>query len=32
MARWIESYHDLPLLLNQWSNVVLGMRPPTAYH
>src|SRR5260370_4547423 len=22
MARWIESYHDLPLLLNQWSNVV----------
>ena len=22
MARWIESYRDLPLLLNQWSNVV----------
>src|ERR1700726_984972 len=21
MARWIESYRDLPLLLNQWSNV-----------
>jgi prolyl-tRNA synthetase len=22
MARWIESYRDLPLLLNQWANVV----------
>jgi prolyl-tRNA synthetase len=22
MARWVESYRDLPLLLNQWSNVV----------
>jgi prolyl-tRNA synthetase len=22
MARWIGSYRDLPLLLNQWSNVV----------
>ena len=22
MARWTESYRDLPLLLNQWSNVV----------
>lgn len=22
MARWIDSYRDLPLLLNQWSNVV----------
>ena len=22
MARWIESYRDLPLLLNQWCNVV----------
>lgn len=22
MARWISSYRDLPLLLNQWSNVV----------
>src|SRR5690242_5476430 len=21
MARWIESYRDLPLLLNQWSNI-----------
>jgi prolyl-tRNA synthetase len=22
MARWIQSYRDLPLLLNQWANVV----------
>lgn len=22
MARWVSSYRDLPLLLNQWSNVV----------
>ncbi|MCB1271558.1 MAG: proline--tRNA ligase [Microthrixaceae bacterium] len=22
MAKWIQSYRDLPLLLNQWSNVV----------
>lgn len=22
MARWIDSYRDLPLLLNQWANVV----------
>lgn len=22
MARWIESYRDLPLLLNQWANVL----------
>lgn len=22
MARWIESYRDLPLLINQWANVV----------
>jgi prolyl-tRNA synthetase len=22
MARWVDSYRDLPLLLNQWSNVV----------
>jgi len=21
-ARWIQSYHDLPLLINQWSNVI----------
>ena len=22
MAKWINSYRDLPLLLNQWANVV----------
>ena len=22
MAKWIESHRDLPLLLNQWANVV----------
>ena len=22
MAKWIQSYRDLPLLLNQWSNIV----------
>jgi prolyl-tRNA synthetase len=22
MARWVDSYRDLPLLLNQWANVV----------
>ena len=22
MARWIESYRDLPLMINQWANVV----------
>ena len=28
MAKWINSYRDLPLLLNQWSNVVRWeMRP-----
>jgi prolyl-tRNA synthetase len=28
MARWISSYRDLPLLLNQWANVVRWeMRP-----
>jgi prolyl-tRNA synthetase len=28
MAKWISSYRDLPLLLNQWSNVVRWeMRP-----
>jgi prolyl-tRNA synthetase len=27
-ARWVESYRDLPLLLNQWANVVRWeMRP-----
>lgn len=28
MARWVRSYRDLPVLLNQWSNVVRWeMRP-----
>src|SRR6188472_1625329 len=28
MAKWTQSYRDLPLLLNQWANVVLGeLRP-----
>jgi prolyl-tRNA synthetase len=28
MARWISSYRDLPLLLNQWANIVRWeMRP-----
>src|SRR3989440_1681727 len=28
MAKWIDSYRDLPLLLNQWANVVRGeLRP-----
>lgn len=28
MARWVNSYRDLPLLLNQWANVVRWeMRP-----
>ena len=21
-AKWVESYRDLPLLINQWANVV----------
>jgi prolyl-tRNA synthetase len=30
MAKWISSYRDLPLLLNQWANVVRWeMRPRT---
>src|ERR687883_831903 len=28
MAKWVDSYRDLPLLLNQWANVVRWeMRP-----
>ena len=23
-AKWIQSYRDLPLKLNQWNNVVVG--------
>ncbi|UDY36855.1 proline--tRNA ligase [Dermatobacter hominis] len=30
MAKWIQSYRDLPLLLNQWANVVRWeLRPRT---
>jgi prolyl-tRNA synthetase len=30
MAKWIDSYRDLPLLLNQWANVVRWeLRPRT---
>ncbi len=30
MAKWVQSYRDLPLLLNQWSNVVRWeLRPRT---
>jgi len=30
MAKWVQSYRDLPLLLNQWANVVRWeMRPRT---
>jgi prolyl-tRNA synthetase len=30
MARWVQSYRDLPLLLNQWCNVVRWeLRPRT---
>src|SRR5918996_1647099 len=24
MAKWVQSYRDLPLLLNSWNNVVVG--------
>ena len=31
-ARWIESYRDLPLLINQWANVMRWeMRPRLFY-
>ncbi len=30
MAKWISSYRDLPLLLNQWSNVVRWCLPSTS--
>ena len=23
-AKWIQSYRDLPIKLNQWNNVVVG--------
>jgi len=31
MSRWIESYRDLPLLLNQWANVVRWERRPRLF-
>ena len=30
MAKWIQSYRDLPLLLNQWANVVRWELRPAA--
>ena len=31
-ARWVQSYRDLPLLINQWANVVRWeMRPASFY-
>ncbi len=26
-AKWIQSYRDLPLKLNQWNNVVVSTPP-----
>jgi prolyl-tRNA synthetase len=31
MAKWVQSYRDLPLLLNQWSNVVRWERRPRLF-
>jgi prolyl-tRNA synthetase len=31
MAKWIQSYRDLPLLLNQWGNVVRWELRPRAF-
>jgi prolyl-tRNA synthetase len=31
MAKWIQSYRDLPLLLNQWANVVRWERRPRLF-
>jgi prolyl-tRNA synthetase len=31
MARWIQSYRDLPLLLNAWNNVVRWERRPRLF-
>lgn len=30
-ARWVRSYRDLPLLINQWSNVVRWEERPRAF-
>lgn len=31
MAKWVQSYRDLPLLLNQWGNVVRWELRPRAF-
>jgi prolyl-tRNA synthetase len=31
MAKWVKSYRDLPLLLNQWANVVRWERSPSLF-
>jgi prolyl-tRNA synthetase len=31
MAKWVQSYRDLPLLLNQWANVVRWELRPRAF-
>jgi len=31
MAKWIDSYRDLPLLLNQWANVVRWEKRPRVF-
>ena len=31
MAKWISSYRDLPLLLNQWANVVRWEMSPRMF-
>lgn len=30
-ARWVQSYRDLPILINQWSNVVRWEERPRAF-
>ncbi|MCW2541386.1 MAG: prolyl-tRNA synthetase [Frankiales bacterium] len=31
MAKWVQSYRDLPLLLNQWANVVRWEKRPRIF-
>jgi prolyl-tRNA synthetase len=31
MSRWVQSHRDLPLLLNQWANVVRGELGPRLF-
>ncbi len=31
MAKWVQSYRDLPLLLNQWANVVRWEKRPRLF-